>query len=84
MRHEFQDLRELTTDQIMENLEQLEQLEAENAKQADLLVLAKEQMDAQAAENTKLREALENISHEPCVAYDGCDDKKCECPRGMA
>lgn len=36
------------------------------------------------AENKRLREALRKISHEPCMAYDGCDDKKCTCPRGMA
>lgn len=36
------------------------------------------------AENKKLRKALEEISHDPCHAYEGCNDIKCVCPRGIA
>ena len=32
----------------------------------------------------KIRALIEEIAHSPCLAYDGCDDKKCVCPRGIA
>ena len=32
----------------------------------------------------KIRALIDEIAHSPCLAYDGCDDKKCVCPRGIA
>ncbi len=39
---------------------------------------------AQAKELEGYKKALVELSHQPCLGYDGCDDKKCVCPRGIA
>ncbi len=47
-----------------------------------------EQLQTQLAtankKNKQYHTALEKITHDPCHAYEGCTNKICVCPRGIA